>query len=115
MKRHLTFGMILICLILSCKSSSKFDVVKVSGRHIMLNDKIYLIKGICYNPVPKGSNDRSFQTLAQDLALMEEASINTIRLYQPIDDKNVLDQINKAGMKVIIGFGYNQNGVLCRL
>ena len=42
---------------------------------------------------------------------MKEARINTIRLYQPIDDKTVLDQINKAGMKVIIEFGYNQNGV----
>ena len=63
MKRHLTFGMILICLILSCKSSSKFDIVKVSGRHIMLNDQTYLIKGICYHPVPKGKNSRDFGNL----------------------------------------------------
>ena len=41
---------------------------------------------------------------------MVEAGINTIRVYTPIDDEAVLDQIQKAGLKVIIGFGYNQNG-----
>jgi hypothetical protein len=41
---------------------------------------------------------------------MKEAGINTIRVYVPITDKAVLDQIDAAGIKVIIGFGYNQGG-----
>jgi hypothetical protein len=41
---------------------------------------------------------------------MQEAGINTIRVYEPIDEKFILDKINKAGIKVIIGFGYNQKG-----
>jgi hypothetical protein len=41
---------------------------------------------------------------------MKEAGINTIRVYEPIDDLAVLDKINEAGIKIIIGFGYNQNG-----
>ncbi|MBT8149652.1 MAG: hypothetical protein HKO71_01445 [Pseudomonadales bacterium] len=86
------------------------DVVTVSKRKLLVNDKPYLIKGICYHPVPKGSSERSFATLANDLDLMLEAGINTIRVYAPIDDKAVLDQIDAAGLKVIIGFGYNQNG-----
>tara|TARA_A100001234_G_C12550484_1_gene352920 strand:- start:150 stop:944 length:795 start_codon:yes stop_codon:yes gene_type:complete len=41
---------------------------------------------------------------------MKEAGINTIRVYSPIDEVKILDKIDKAGIKVIISFGYNQNG-----
>lgn len=86
------------------------DRVTISGRHIFLNDSLYTIKGICYHPVPRGSNSRNFCNLTQDLALMKEAGINTIRVYSPITDIAVLDQIHAAGLKVIIGIGYNQDG-----
>ena len=100
-----------MCLLSSCKGISQNDIVSVKENHIYFNDSLYTIKGICYHPVPKGSgNNRSFETLTQDLALMKEAGINTIRVYAPIDDVNVLDEINQAGIKVIIGFGYNQGG-----
>ena len=69
------------------------------------------MKGICYHPVPKGSTKRNFLTLEEDLVLMKEAGINTIRVYEPIDDINVLNAINDANMKVVISFGYNQNGI----
>jgi len=68
------------------------------------------IKGICYHPVPKGTDKRSFSNLTEDLALMKEAGINTIRVYSPIEEKAVLDEIHAAGLKVIISFGYNQDG-----
>jgi len=71
---------------------------------------LYTIKGICYHPVPKGSDKRNFNNLTQDLELMLEAGINTIRVYEPIAERSILDQIHEAGLKVIIGFGYNQNG-----
>lgn len=100
----------LISLSFSCKENYTTDVVSVSGRQILVNDVPYIIKGICYNPVPKGSNSRDFSNLAEDLALMVAAGINTIRVYQPIDDKAVLDEIQAAGLKIIIGFGYNQGG-----
>jgi len=86
------------------------DTVCIKGRHILVNDSVYTIKGICYHPVPKGSNNRSFGNLSEDLALMLEAGINTIRVYAPITDVSVLDEINEAGLKVIIGFGYDQDG-----
>ena len=41
---------------------------------------------------------------------MKEAGINTVRVYEPIDDIAVLDQFKKAGIKVVISFGYNQQG-----
>jgi len=97
---------------MSCNSTAQDDKVTISERQLLVNDKEYIIKGICYHPVPKGSeNHRDFDNLTQDLALMTEAGINTIRVYEPIDDLKVLDEINKAGIKVIIGFGYDQGGV----
>ena len=97
-------------VVFSCNKKTNMDVVSVSERQILVNENPYLIKGICYHPVPKGSKDLSFNSLDQDLALMVEAGINTIRVYVPIDNKDVLDKIHDAGLKVIIGFGYNQGG-----
>lgn len=88
------------------------DMVSMNNRQLLVNDKPYIIKGICYHPVPKGSdNERSFETLEGDIKLMKEAGINTVRVYAPIDDKSILDKFNEAGIKIIIGFGYNQKGV----
>lgn len=85
-------------------------VVSVSGRKLKLNKKPYYIKGICYNPVDRGATERDFSKLDIDLQLMKEAGINTIRVYKPIEDRSVLDKISAAGIKVIIGFGYDQDG-----
>ncbi|PLX10399.1 MAG: hypothetical protein C0598_10445 [Marinilabiliales bacterium] len=84
--------------------------VKISGSNLIVDGNVYTIKGICYNPVNVGQNIRSFDNIDKDLKLMEEAGINTIRVYSPIDDLSVLDKISKAGIKIIIGFGYNQEG-----
>lgn len=110
MKNLITF-LVIPFLLVSCETKSQNTMVTVKDRHIYVNDAQYIIKGICYHPVPKGSgNQRDFGNLTQDLALMKEAGINTIRVYEPIEEKEVLDEIDKAGIKVIIGFGYNQGG-----
>lgn len=93
-----------------CNLAVSAESVSISGRQILVNDSIYLIKGICYHPVPKGSNERNFSNLDEDLALMKEAGINTIRIYSPIIEESVLDKIYDAGIMVIVGFGYNQGG-----
>lgn len=95
---------------ISCEPQADSNKVSVSGRQILVNDTPYLIKGICYHPVPIGSNQRDFSNLTQDLALMREAGINTIRVYQPIDDEEVLNELDASGMKLIVGIGYNQDG-----
>ncbi len=100
----LTISLILIIL------SAKADKATISGRLILVSNSNYIIKGICYNPVAKGQNFRSFDNISADLKMMQEAGINTIRVYSPIDNIKVLDQIDDAGIKVIIGFGYNQSG-----
>jgi hypothetical protein len=102
--------LLLIGSLVSYVSPNYATEVKTSGRQIMVDGSQYVIKGICYHPVPKGSDKRDFGKLTQDLTLMIEAGINTIRVYEPIDDKAVLDEIHKAGIKIIVGFGYNQDG-----
>lgn len=122
MKKRFLIPLVLIAFV-SCKNETKKaeepviepvlvnDVISISERQLMVNDAFYLIKGICYHPVPKGSpNQRDFSTLTKDLELMVEAGINTIRVYAPITEEHVLDEINEAGLKVIIGFGYDQGG-----
>jgi exo-beta-1,3-glucanase (GH17 family) len=107
---HITTLMLFASILFSCTGQSTTDVVSTSGRKVLVNGTPYLIKGICYHPVPKGSDQRSFGNLSEDLALMVEAGINTIRVYSPIEEKAVLDEIHASGLKVIIGFGYNQGG-----
>ncbi|WP_189360116.1 glycoside hydrolase family 2 TIM barrel-domain containing protein [Algibacter mikhailovii] len=108
MKRILL--LLMITGLLSCKGADNTNAVEVSGRSIMVNNTPFTIKGICYHPVAKGAEQRSFENLNQDLDLMLEAGINTIRVYAPIDNLEVLDAIEEAGIKLIVGFGYNQGG-----
>jgi exo-beta-1,3-glucanase (GH17 family) len=109
MKR--VWGMVLFALWgISTSLINGQNIVSVSGRTILLNNEPYYIKGICYNPVPKNDTARSWNTLTHDLELMVEAGINTIRVYLPIDNKEVLDEIAAAGIKIIMGFGYNDGG-----
>lgn len=105
---RLIFSFLIIGLMVGCEPIT--ETVKTQGRQIWVDDAPYFIKGICYNPVPKASEKRDFSSLDVDLALMVEAGINTIRVYSPIDEKTVLDKIEKAGIKVIINIGFNQQG-----
>jgi hypothetical protein len=105
-----TIAVLVVSTLISWRTKSSLNEVTISGRQIMVDGSPYIIKGVCYHPVPKGSDKRDFNNLTQDLSLMVEAGINTIRVYEPIDDKAVLDEIHKSGLKIIMGFGYNQDG-----
>lgn len=107
---NITIYMLTIGMLFSGNAVATNESVKVSERHILVHGAPYSIKGICYHPVPKGSETRDFGNLTEDLALMAEAGVNTIRVYAPVDDKAVLDEIHAAGLKLIIGIGYNQDG-----
>jgi endo-1,4-beta-mannosidase len=100
----------LLSLTYSFTSFEDSEVVSVKGRQLRINDTPYFIKGVCFNPVEKGHTERDFTNIDLDLALMNEAGINTIRVYKPIDEVSVLDKIAAAGIKVITSFGYNQEG-----
>lgn len=100
----------ILLALMSCQKQKTGATATVSERQILVDGKPYIIKGFCYHPVPAGEKQRSFENLQEDLTLMQEAGVNTVRLYQPVDDKKVLDAFHQANIKVIISFGYNQNG-----
>ena len=110
MKHNSILFVLVTVFLLACEKTTN-NTVRIDAQKIVVNDRPYLIKGICYHPVPKGSNERSFTSIDQDLSLMVEAGINTIRVYAPIDDVAILDKIHAAGIKLIVGFGFNQGGV----
>ena len=104
-------SVVILILFYSCIGKQDLKVgTKVLGRQIHHNDTPYFIKGVCYHPVPKGETKRAFNQIDKDLSLMVEAGINTIRVYEPIDDIEVLNKISEHGLKLIVGFGYDQNG-----
>ncbi len=102
---------LLVLLSLNCTKQDTSSSTEKNTRQIIVDGTPYFIEGICYHPVPKGETKRDFGTLTEDLALMVEAGINTIRVYEPIQEEWVLDELDASGIKVIIGFGYNQGGV----
>lgn len=99
----------LLSLIILSINSYGIDV-KIENNTMVVNGESFYMKGICYHPVKIGKTKRSFDNLDDDIILMKEAGINTIRVYEPIDDINVLDKLADAGIKVVISFGYNQKG-----
>jgi len=110
MKHYSILFVLVTVFLLACEKTTN-NTVRIDAQKIVVNDRPYVIKGICYHPVPKGSNERSFASIDQDLSLMIEAGINTIRVYAPINDVAILDKIHAAGIKLIVGFGYNQGGI----
>jgi len=108
---HLIHSIVLsVVMLLNHGCTVAQNEVTTHGRSIWVNDEPFFIKGICYHPVNKGETHRIFDHLDQDLELMSEAGINTIRVYSPIDDESVLDRIHTKGMKIIMGMGYNEEG-----
>ena len=84
--------------------------VEIRNNKIVVDGKPFYMKGICYHPVKIGKTKRSFESLTEDLILIKEAGINTLRVYEPIDDIEVLDELQAAGIKVVISFDITKKG-----
>lgn len=79
---------------------AKAQAVKVNGRQLIVTNQRYRINGVCYS---RGG----FGNYTQDIALMKEANINTIRTYSPINDKAELDAFANAGIRIIMHLDEN--------
>ena len=101
---------LLLGLALSSCSEPRTGVWTDEGQ-LFTEDGPYFIQGVCYHPVPVGEQQRSFDSLTEDLAILQDLGVNTLRVYEPIGSVEVLDEIAAAGLSVIIGFGYDQGGV----
>lgn len=120
MKRY--FALILISLVwlftlaASYKSKPKVYIKKVenSGYQLMVNHKPYLVKGVCYNPIPIGESHNydwwsdANKPWINDGRLMREMGINTVRIYQPGENPETVrmvirDLYELYGIRTILG------------
>jgi len=88
--------------------------IQNSRYQLIVDGKPYIVKGVCYNPIPIGSNyaydwwSDPHKPWLVDGKLMQEMGINTIRLYQVSDNPKkvklvIRDLYQKFGIRTIIG------------
>jgi hypothetical protein len=79
--------------------------VTVNGKQLQVNGKPFRIRGVCYNPIPKGKNHPDgidfVGLVPTDIPLMKAANVNVVRTYEPLTNTAVLDQFAAAGIYVI--------------
>ncbi|MCM8792423.1 MAG: hypothetical protein NC826_04735, partial [Candidatus Omnitrophica bacterium] len=111
-------GILVIFLLIgmASKPTPKVYVQKLKNGHyrLMVDGKPYVIKGVCYNPIPIGQDydydwwsDPNMPWLV-DGKLMQEMGINTVRFYQPGGNPEavkrvIADLYKNFGIRTIIG------------
>lgn len=79
--------------------------MKTQGKQLLVDGKAFRIRGVCWNPVPKGKthpDGLDYAGLAPtDIPLMKAANVNAVRTYEPLTNISVLDQLAEAGIYVL--------------
>ncbi len=104
--RRLVFGLICILLIINPLFSTR---IKIVGRQLFVNDRLFTIKGVCYEPIPVGYThtyawDFDSRTYNMDFSLIRAMGANCIRTYDYTGFQSVLDAAYKNGIYVIMEF-----------
>ncbi len=106
----------LLLLTIGCAKQPKVFIKKLKNKNyqLIVEGRPYIVKGVCYNPIPIGRNHEydwwsdPNKPWLTDGKLMQEMGVNTIRLYQAHDNidevKTVIrDLYEKYGIRTIIG------------
>ncbi|MDO8489754.1 MAG: hypothetical protein Q7S42_06600 [Candidatus Omnitrophota bacterium] len=101
---------------ISCSSSPKVFIKQLKNQHyqLIVNGRPYIVKGVCYNPIPIGQNHEydwwsdPNKPWVVDGKLMKDMGINTIRLYQAHDNPDEVKQVirdlyNLYGIRTLLG------------
>eukprot|EP00435_Cladocopium_sp_Y103_P061611 s423_g23.t1 len=87
--------------------------IQVVGKQILVDGTPLHLKGVAWNPVPKGGAhpaDLDFSSaVEEDAKLMKTMGINAVRTYEPITEKWVLDTLWSQGIWVVNSV-YNWGG-----
>lgn len=96
--------------------------VRLRDGILLVEGEVFNIKGICWNPVPKGEVHPeglafradgpaySLEFIERDLRMIAEAGLNTIRTYMVIIDPKTLELIESFDLKVIVPI-FNYYGI----
>ena len=82
------------------------QVVSVEDRKIFVDGDEYRINGICYAR-GEGNGETSGFSYTDDIPLLVEANVNTVRTYSSITDVNELNAFAEAGIKIIMHLNEN--------
>ncbi len=88
--------------------------LKNSHYQLIVNKKPYIVKGVCYNPVPAGKNHEydwwsdPNKPWLLDGKLMHEMGINTVRIYQTSENPDAVKKVMRDlyetyGIRTILG------------
>mmetsp|Transcript_7918 Transcript_7918/g.18216 ORF Transcript_7918/g.18216 Transcript_7918/m.18216 type:complete len:606 (+) Transcript_7918:86-1903(+) len=79
--------------------------IEIAGRQLLVNGKPLHLKGVAWNPVPRGARHPDGLDFAghveRDAELMVQAGINAVRTYTTISDRGVLDALWNKGIWVV--------------
>jgi hypothetical protein len=110
----LFFAVLLNSALAAARPKVYIKKLKKSQYQLIVEGKPYIVKGVCYSPVPVGANheydwwsdpNKPWMT---DGKLMREMGINTIRVYQPGANPEAVrlvirDLYNNYGIRTILG------------
>lgn len=87
-------------------TTDPMGTISIQGRNVMINSKTFYMKGVNWNPVPKGRSHppryEDFLNYAkEDAPKMQDAGINIIRTYATVTSTEVLQIFVDHGIRVI--------------
>lgn len=91
---------------------AKADVI-ASGRQLIVDGKPFVMRAVAWNPVrfgqthPHGlmfvnASQDDLNRIENDFRLLREMGANTIRTYEPVMDRRVLDAAWRNGLRIIV-------------
>jgi len=96
---------------MSAKAIPRVYIKQFKNGHyqLIVNKKPYVIKGVCYNPIPLGEThsfdwwSSEYKPWITDGKLMKDMGVNTVRFYQPGE--------NPESVKAVMNDLYEQYGI----
>lgn len=109
-------ALLFIFILSACQPKQKAYIQKLKNQHyqLIVNGRAYIVKGVCYNPIPIGTNHEDdwwsdpHKPWIVDGKLMKEMGVNTVRLYQAHDNPEEVKQVirdlyNLYGIRTLLG------------
>lgn len=96
--------LILICISINPVFSTK---IEIKGKGLYVNDRPFVIKGVCYEPTPVGYTytyawEHNEDIYKMDFPLIKAMGANCIRTYDHFTTEKVLDTAYENGLYVIM-------------